>query len=229
VKFITEEDLRDQYRKEAFTEYKLEPGTRITPGARQFLTDRGIQGFEDAPVKKSFVPVEASEPAEPIVPEVKKKSCSKKLYRKMKFMEALLLDAAVELLNRDVLLAQKVIGLSRSFTGVTNAMVDDSPCATLCVQSCTGINEANFSQNLDDCFEITEFHIQLGKGREIIVLHKLRCALREIEADLSELMDRSEDDKQHCEETAAKVNQIINTLSQMICSVVGGEKCQKIM
>lgn len=218
MKFITEEDLRDRYKKEPFTEYKLEPDTRITPGARQFLMDRGIQGFEDAPLKNKST---AAEKREPAAPEPAKKSCSKRLYRKMKWMEALLLDSAQELLSRDVLLAQKIIALSKSFIGVTNAMVDDNPCSTICIQSCTGINEENFSNDMDDCFEITEFHIQLGKGREIIVLHKLRCALREVEADLAESPEGNE--------AAEKVRQIINTLSQLICLTVGGEKCQKKM
>lgn len=39
MKYITEEDLRDLYRKAPFTKYDLEPGVRLTPGARQFLIE----------------------------------------------------------------------------------------------------------------------------------------------------------------------------------------------
>ena len=37
MKFITEEDLRDLYKKQPFTDYDLKEGERLTPGARQFL------------------------------------------------------------------------------------------------------------------------------------------------------------------------------------------------
>ena len=40
MKFITEDDLRDIYRKDPFTSYEIQPGARLTPGARQFLQDR---------------------------------------------------------------------------------------------------------------------------------------------------------------------------------------------
>ena len=47
MKFITEDELRYLYRKEPFTTYKPEPGTRLTPGGRQFLLDRGIDMYDE--------------------------------------------------------------------------------------------------------------------------------------------------------------------------------------
>lgn len=47
MKFVTESELRDIYRIHPFTTYEAEPGTRLTPGARQFLSDRGIKSFDD--------------------------------------------------------------------------------------------------------------------------------------------------------------------------------------
>ena len=44
MRFLTEEDLRLLYRNSPFAEYHIEPGTRLTPGGRQFLNDRGF-GF----------------------------------------------------------------------------------------------------------------------------------------------------------------------------------------
>lgn len=46
MKFITEAELRDTYRIHPFTTYEVEPGTRLTPGARQFLSDRGIHSYD---------------------------------------------------------------------------------------------------------------------------------------------------------------------------------------
>lgn len=51
MKFITEEDLRDLYKKQPFMDYDLQPGERLTPGARQFLLDRGINLYDDDPIQ----------------------------------------------------------------------------------------------------------------------------------------------------------------------------------
>ncbi|HYE69500.1 MAG TPA: hypothetical protein VEA58_12865, partial [Anaerovoracaceae bacterium] len=53
MKFITEDDLRELYKKEPFTAYAIEPGTRITPGARQFLADRQIYLPDEDPARIS--------------------------------------------------------------------------------------------------------------------------------------------------------------------------------
>ncbi len=42
MRYITEMDLRDLYHEEPFTTYYLATDNRLTPGARQFLTDRRI-------------------------------------------------------------------------------------------------------------------------------------------------------------------------------------------
>lgn len=42
VKFITEECLRDLYKKEPFNIYRLQQGQRLTPGAVQYLSDKRI-------------------------------------------------------------------------------------------------------------------------------------------------------------------------------------------
>ena len=45
MKFITEDDLRTIYRDKPFTSFDIEPDSRLTPGARQFLQDRQINVF----------------------------------------------------------------------------------------------------------------------------------------------------------------------------------------
>jgi len=51
MKFITEEYLRDLYRKEPFNTYKLQQGQRLTPGAAQYLSDKRITMDSDASKK----------------------------------------------------------------------------------------------------------------------------------------------------------------------------------
>ncbi|WP_312470194.1 cobalamin adenosyltransferase [Neobacillus sp.] len=222
MKFITEGDLRDLYKKEPFTAYDLESDARLTPGARQFLTDRGINMLNDASGTRT---VKAKKSAELL--ESKNNWKKLRLYSLLKSIDALFLLTVEELLSRDVCLAQSTLKLNRHFSCIKNTVKIKGTVENLSCSECTGINENNFSATLDDCFEITDFHMQLEKGREILILHRLRCALQEIEPVTQELSCSSEEEKKLFEEIVCKVNQIINSLSQLICSAVGGEKCQR--
>jgi len=223
MKFITEEDLRDLYRKEPFTVYMPEPGTRLTPGARQFLADRGIR------IPEKLAPgVKAGEKkAKPEVPQAKDDWRELKLGTKMKSVEALFLLSGEELLARDIHLAQQVIELKKSFSGLMKAVKSKSSAESINFTECTGITKDNMTNNLDDCFEITEFHMQLAKGKEILTLHRLRCALREIEPLILELCPAGSEENAFYQEILGKINQIINSLSQFICILLGGKKCQR--
>ena len=53
--------------------------------------------------------------------------------------------------------------------------------------------------------------MELKNGRKIIILHRLRCALREIEPVVLELYEDN-DENELCKEIIKKVNQIINIL-----------------
>ncbi|WP_211660219.1 hypothetical protein [Peptoniphilus faecalis] len=54
MKFITEDDLRDLYFKSPFTSYEIKQGTRLTPGARQFLIDFKIDFNINNKIKKAY-------------------------------------------------------------------------------------------------------------------------------------------------------------------------------
>lgn len=224
MKFITESDLRDFNKKEPFTTYKIEPGTRLTPGALQFLSDHRINMLDnDSCSKKNAVDVnQALE-----ILEKKNNWKKKKLYSKMRSTEALFLLYSEELLSGDASLAQSVINLGKQFSFIKNAVEGKGPADNLSFTECTGIKVDNFSDDLDDCFEITEVHMQLKEGRKVIILHRLRCDLREIEPFVLELYEGSDNENEQCTEVIGKVNQIVNTLSQMICFVLGGKECQR--
>lgn len=234
MKFITEEDLRDLYKKEPFTTYEIDPGVRLTPGARQFLADRGIHMFDDDPcvVKKpvaTATTATTSTTAKPTDTPLEKKSDwrTKKLHCKLKSMEALFLLTGEELISRDVLLAQNVINLGKQFSSIKYAAEGKTLAENCCCKQCTGMNAENFCKDIDDCFDITEFHMHLEKGKEILRLHQLRCALREVEPVVMEVYEGSESENTLCQEILSQVNQVINCLSQMICAATGGKECQR--
>ena len=223
MKFITENDLRDLNRKEPFTTYELEPGARLTPGARQFLSDLRINMVDnDSSINKNAINVKQQSE----LLEKKNTWKKKKLHSKMKSTEAMFLLTYEELLSGDVSLAQSVINLGKQFSTIKSAVEGKGLVENLCLSECTGIQADNFSNDLGDCFEITDTHMQLKQGRKLIILHRLRCDLREIEPIVLELYENC-DDNELSNEVIGKINQIINTLCQMICSVLGGKECQR--
>lgn len=244
MKFITEEDLRDLYRKQPFTDYDLQPGERLTPGARQYLVDKGInmyekeeafikrlsQGSNAAATATAQEPCEAQAEAETATATVnviaptgerkKKKFCSR-----MKSLQSLFLLTAEEILEKDVCMSQQLISLNRQFASLGSASEGKCEVSDLYCKQCTGMNAENFSKCIGDCFEITEFHMQMQNGRTMLLLSRLRSELEEMDADLPDLLDGENLQNQVSE----KLNQIINTLSQMICLSLGGKECQRKM
>jgi len=228
MKFITEEDLRYQYKGQPFITYMLEAGSKLTPGARQFLNDKKVL-IEDNPAIKTFaLQNNVKQPS----PQDQKQMLRQKLVlSKIKTVEAEFLAAGEELLHLDIILSQKVIVLAKQFSGLKEILLGKDSNADLSLEECTGIHQNNFHCELSDCFEITEFHMQMEKGKEIVLLHKLRCILRETDVSIAEkyLDTGSEEDDQLYHLVSGKLNQVINTLSQLICTGFGGTTCQRKM
>ncbi|MGL6221723.1 MAG: hypothetical protein ACRC36_27105, partial [Lacrimispora sphenoides] len=174
MKFITEDDLRILFRREPFTTYDLPAGTRLTPGARQFLVDKKIPISDDPMIvkRKNEKPAEKKEEA----PE--KEICRDRFLLKKKTLQAQFLETGLELLNRDVLLAEQIFALERKLSDLGK----EGREVEFGFEPCTGFHKENFNKPSDDCFEITGFHAQSEKGKEIVLLHRLRCSVRELAA-----------------------------------------------
>ncbi len=222
MKFITEEDLRTIYKERPFTSYEVEMGTRLTPGARQFLQDRHIAVFSadgtamqegDGIVVGGFQNRSAGNGTPDLLNKRRMDAC-------LKSTNAVFLKTASDLLDKDPVLAQKVLELGDNFNDIKKMYEEGKSFPALAISPCSGINEDNFSNDLGECFEVTGFHIQIAKGKEILLLHELRCALYEVHVVLLET---------HCtnKEIPERVNQIINRLNQMICIAFGGDGCQR--
>ncbi|MEQ7049722.1 cobalamin adenosyltransferase [Paenibacillaceae sp. P-4] len=224
MKFITEMELRNMHRLEPFTSYMVEHGSRLTPEARQFLTDRQITlsyGTQEQNQEQKQEPLPNPEL------QAKKPDWRRgKLRCQMQSVSALFLLTGQELLERDVLLAQKVLELSRQFSALQKREGGGTSTADLSFQGCTGITAAVLFEDAGDCFEVTEFHIQLEKGREIALLHRLRCALRELGFGMLEAAAGSPQEKPE-EPIVAGINFMINELSSLICRTTGGGTCQR--
>ncbi|WMT40307.1 cobalamin adenosyltransferase [Paenibacillus sp. D2_2] len=226
MKFITEMELRNMYRMEPFASYMVEHGSRLTPEARQFLTDRQVAvsyGTQDQVQKQD----QEQEPQPNPEQQVEKPDWrGRKLRCQMQSVSALFLLTGQELLERDVLLAQKVLELSRLFSALLKGEGDGISTADLSFQGCTGMIADVLFEDAGDCFEVTVFHIQLEKGREIALLHRLRSVLQELGLAVLEAAEGSPEEKPE-ESIIPGINYLINALSSLICRTTGGRTCQR--
>lgn len=220
MKFITEEYLRDLYKKEPFNTYELNQGERLTPGASQYLSDRGIKMSNEVSFNNKKTPEVKQLKTLPIRNNNKKKLCYK-----LKSIEAAFLVASSDILKEDIILAQNIIALGKNITSIRKFIEEKGELERLSCQECTGINSTNFYDDIDDCFEITEFYMQLEKSKEILKLHTLRCALYELKLYVFEAYE--DDDNNLGDDVIKNFNSIINSISQMICSIIGGKRCQR--
>lgn len=215
MRFLTEEDLRLLYRNAPFAEYHIEPGTRLTPGGRQFLNDRGIRVCGERASARPVAVGNAqaagnAQVAGPLLPAAPTSPASSHELLALRRAQSIFLSTGAELLDYSVVTAGEVFELERL---LASAAAGDFTREPEC-SACTGISAKNAGELLEDCFEVTGFHAQLEAGKEIVRLHGLRCELRCLEAELSGGRKRA-------------VRTIINRLSQMICRAIGGTVCQR--
>ena len=150
MKFITEEDLRDLYKKQPFTDYDLKEGERLTPGARQFLVDRGVDMYDrndpmavlDAQKKEKAKAAQAAKTESSSGCRNGKKLCSR-----MKALQSLFLLTARDLLDTDLCLSQQLTGLSRQFAALGSVSEGKCEAVGLVCNACTGMNGENFSRD----------------------------------------------------------------------------------
>ena len=219
--FITEEDLRDLYKTAPFTTYCPKEGTRLTPGARQFLVDRGIDMYSQE-IRKNGLASTKREAS----PAGKGNSLPvRRLQARMRSLHGSFLDTLSTAIDENPSVAQELAVLSRQLSSLKGMSPEWGKATNLCCMECTGIKNENFSQDLGECFEINEFHLQAPKGKEIIRLHHLRNQLQELEVLALELQSAGELADTAVEELSSRIHQMVNTLNRMICAAFGGETC----
>lgn len=229
VRFITEEYLRDLYKKEPFDTYRLQQGQRLTPGAAQYLSDKRIKVASDNSTTKEKNQIKAEKQVKKADQEENSNlnlssNLKKKLCCKLKSIEATFLVTSSEILREDIVLAQNIISLCRKISNIRNVVEGKGVLEPIYCRECTGMNSLNFTTELEDCFEITEFHMQLDKSSAILKINLLRCVLRDVYFDIIDVYKNDNEDLK-CK-IINNINSIINSLSQLICSAVGGKQCQ---
>jgi Ethanolamine utilization cobalamin adenosyltransferase len=224
MKFITEMELRDLYKTEPFTTYVLEPHVRITPGARQFLVDRGVKLVQT----QSSNDINNENKHKIKTDQGRRKSGNaQRLAGRMEYVESLFLLVGAELLTcGDSILADEVMELGKYFNNLKCAEREQTVLDKIKFWDWPEEQINNCSNNLGKYFDINEFHVRLENGKTIALLNHLRASLREVEPAILETYWN--EDQQACsrEDLIEKVNLIINILCIMMWKCLGGQKCK---
>ena len=231
MKFITEYDLRAQFNEQPFADYQMEENTRLTPGARQFLSDRGINLFEDGTKMRFGAP--AGNPKEQegkqnltLAADAAPEMANAKLLSYMEILEAEFLVLISQMIERDIEMAGQMSKLGHEFGRIKMFFTDESADVAVYFEECTGMTGKNCSKDLGNCFEISDFHIQSVNGKMLVQMNALRAKIRAIRIPVAEAFSEPKDKNRLITVTEA-VNRIVNRLSQMICMAAGVKECRR--
>ena len=220
MRFITEMELRDLYKREPFAIYILRADTKITPGARQFLVDKRVKLEPDRCYDDNHSNIEALNQA-----QAGASWGSLRLRAGMESIEALFVLTAAELLDSgEVVLSEEVMALGRSFRNLRNAEREQIPPDNLQFWGWSEEEIRERSDNLGNHLDISEFDGGLEKGKGIARLNYLQASLRGVEPAILEAYWNRE--KQSCsrQDLIDKVNLIINILCMMKRKCLGGKE-----
>lgn len=145
LKFITEEYLRELYRKEPFECFQIEQNQRLTPGGRQYLLDKKvkIENF-DKDKKETQVVLD-----------------KKNIYR-LRSLEMEIYSLVSELLNRDIKVAAEILEIGKVLKNVSDTL--EGKCELLKLQEEISCGESQ---------EINESYLYFKNGKYIFSLKKI--------------------------------------------------------
>jgi len=219
--FITEADLRDQFKLQPITKFKLPPDTKLTPGARQFLLDRGVDLYDEDQNNDSFKGKRKNGENR----QNKGIKITSRLSSKIKLLHSETLLCATNFVGGDINMIQDISKVSRFVLGILKYIECGIMTENLEYKICEHISEENFSKELSDCLEINDFYIQVENGKDIITLHRLRMLYANFYDELENYQFESKDVRTKLKEYLC---QIINTLSRLIYTIHGSKQCQRL-
>ena len=232
MKFITEYDLRARFNEQPFTDYIIEKNTRLTPGARQFLSDRRITILEDGADRS----VKVQETDRKRIPEAcqaceaadsKKDSLAiAKLLSDVEVLEAEFLVITSQIIETDIEIAGQMSKAGHEFGRIKTLLTDGAADLNISFEGCTGMDKDHFGKDLGNCFDITDFYIQSPNGKIIVQMNALRAKIRAMRISAAEALSADKEEKRQ-EAVTEAVNQIINKLSQLICMAAGVKTCRR--
>lgn len=207
LKFITEQYLREIYKKMPFEIFKLEKEQRLTPGGRQFLTDKRIKIESVEEVKstkndlKGKIETAKDKNKEKVV-FIKKN----KYFYKIKSLESQLFSLVSENLDKNISLAQRLLEITRNFRNLNRE---------------NNLKEERKKDVILEDINIHDIYIHNKNAVEIFKLHSILYEINYLEEDILEKDDNNEGAKVFVQ----NLKYIKSEIFKIVVDLLGGEQC----
>lgn len=194
MRVITEIELRDQLKQAEFTSFRLPAGTRLTPSAQQFLSERRIPILTDSPgtaASEGYLVLTTGEKVTE-KPEhlthIKGNNLVPKNHPRIKFrgkldsLEALLIGVIVEAEGQGYRELAKELGeLLEYCRQIMSAEVKGEPLTPLSYRGLSPAEIREHSHYPQKFYDVAHILPQPGMGRLMARLNILRTQSRELE------------------------------------------------
>ena len=209
-KFITEEHLKDLYRKEPFESFELEDDERLTPGGRQYLLDKGIKINSNLPTdnQRKLVKQDIRDKDSKINESSDYQLNKNKMICEIKSLEALFLQTSIKLFNYNIKLTQNIVDLGR-YIKLIREFIEGT-------KELEVINTDNLEKEFNS-IELTDIYIHLKNSEELLSLYYLFCKLEELKYEI--MIDLKE--SKVLDKVLKYINYVEVILSEMIKKEAG--------
>lgn len=243
--YITEQNLRDLYGKQAFETFTLVEGERLTPGAKQFLSDRQISIVDPTDVKPSktaTIQLDGSEEYSSSDEETKQAAVEKETEKTAQNAVSSCVGVSVpasvpngcsdKLKARFCALQALYLKQATEIYAQNQTLANeifDMECSLYSIENgsdiniltpgpCSGMNAEDLKCPHKECFHMTRAILLANHGAEAAALHYLRGETYRFYYDNAEELTQLQ---------KVRVAYLINLFSQMIHRTIGGSLCQK--
>lgn len=207
LKFITEQYLREIYKKMPFEIFKLEKEQRLTPGGRQFLTDKRIKIESVEEVKNTKNDLKGK--TETTKDKNKEKVVfikKDKYFYKIKSLESQLFSLVSENLDKNISLAQRLLEITRNFRNLNRE---------------NNLKEEGKKDVMLEDINIHDIYIHNKNAVEIFKLHSILYEITYLEEDILEKDDNNEGAKVFVQ----NLKYIKGEIFKIVVDLLGGEQC----
>lgn len=217
--FITEQTLREKYKSMPFETFTVEDSERLTPGGRQYLLDKQIkivlkkEEDKKRQIKGNMSIKKGKNEELTEVGTEKEIKRGKKILYKLKSIEALLFSFVSETLEQNIIMAQKILEISREFRDLNkNYEMEDMRKIKNMIQ----VPE-------NETLEVHDIYIHNKNATEIFKLQSVLYEMRFLE----EIILSEEEMRGETEILIHNLKYIGRKILIVIIELLGGEQCQE--
>lgn len=207
LKFITEQYLREIYKKMPFEIFKLEKEQRLTPGGRQFLTDKRIKIESVEEVKNTKNDLKGK--TETTKDKNKEKVVfikKDKYFYKIKSLESQLFSLVSENPDKNISLAQRLLEITRNFRNLNRE---------------NNLKEERKKDVMLEDINIHDIYIHNKNAVEIFKLHSILYEITYLEEDILE----KDDNNEGVSVFVQNLKYIKGEIFKIVVDLLGGEQC----